>query len=116
MDVTITLTEAQLDAIAERVAARMEASGASRGTPAPAEALTVAEAAAWAGVSERTIRRAVAEGRLAALRPGGRAVRISADALEAWASPPARLESSPAARRRARPRGGRRVLRDALDG
>lgn len=49
--------------------------------------LTLAEAATFYGVSARTLRRRIAEGRLTAYRIGPRAIRVSADDLEALAKP-----------------------------
>jgi excisionase family DNA binding protein len=49
--------------------------------------LTMAEVAAWYGVSPRTIRRRIAEGRLKAYRVGPRAIRVSVEDLEAMAEP-----------------------------
>lgn len=113
MEVTITLTDEQVAVIAGRVAALLAAPG--DGAPAVG-ALTVAEAARRAGVSERTIRRAVAAGALDAIRlEGVRSVRIPAAAVESWAAPAAGGGGAPRPRRR-KAAAGRRVLRDALDG
>jgi excisionase family DNA binding protein len=55
--------------------------------PAPTEpvplALTLGQAAERTGLSERTLRRAIADGRLRALR-SGRSVRVPLDALRAF--------------------------------
>ncbi len=47
--------------------------------------LALAEAAEWYGVSERTLRRRIAEGRLPAYRVGPRAIRVKAEDVEALA-------------------------------
>lgn len=47
--------------------------------------MTLAEAAEWYGVSERTLRRRIAEGTLPAYRIGPRAIRVSAADVEALA-------------------------------
>jgi excisionase family DNA binding protein len=49
--------------------------------------LTMAEVAAWYGVSPRTIRRRIAEGRLKAYRVGPRAIRVSVADLQTMAEP-----------------------------
>lgn len=49
--------------------------------------LTLAEAAEWYGVSERTLRRRIAEGRLPAYRVGPRSIRVKAEDVEALAQP-----------------------------
>jgi excisionase family DNA binding protein len=48
--------------------------------------LTLKEAAAWYGVSERTLRRRIAEGRLRAYRVGPRSIRVTAEDVEALAT------------------------------
>lgn len=45
--------------------------------------LSLADAAEWAGVCERTMRRYIAEGRIPAYRLGKRRVRVKADDLDA---------------------------------
>ena len=45
--------------------------------------LTVSEVAAWAQVSERTVRRAIADGELAAGRAGAQ-LRVAPDDAHAW--------------------------------
>jgi excisionase family DNA binding protein len=62
--------------------------------------LTVAEAADWARLSERTVRRRIAAGDLAAVRLGSspRApIRVPADELEAWLrrAPPRAGDAAP---------------------
>ena len=47
--------------------------------------LTLKEAADWYGVSERTLRRRVSEGRLPAYRIGPRSIRVKAADVEALA-------------------------------
>ncbi|MDQ3466465.1 MAG: helix-turn-helix domain-containing protein [Actinomycetota bacterium] len=47
--------------------------------------LTLKAAAAWYGVSERTLRRRIAEGRLPAYRVGPRSIRVSAEDVAALA-------------------------------
>ncbi len=49
--------------------------------------LTLAEAAEFFGVCERTLRRRIAEGRLPAYRIGPRSIRIRAVDVEALAEP-----------------------------
>lgn len=49
--------------------------------------LTIAQGAEYAHVSTRTVRRYIAQGRLAAFRVGPRLVRIDADELEALLRP-----------------------------
>jgi len=49
--------------------------------------LTLAEAAEWYGVSERTCRRRVAEGSLPAVRVGPRSIRVRVDDVAALAQP-----------------------------
>jgi excisionase family DNA binding protein len=47
--------------------------------------ITLKQAAQWYGVSERTLRRRIAEGRLRAYRVGPRSIRVSVEDLEALA-------------------------------
>lgn len=47
--------------------------------------LTLKAAAAWYGVSERTLRRRIAEGRLPAYRVGPRSIRVSPEDVAALA-------------------------------
>ncbi len=49
--------------------------------------LTLAEAAEWYGVSERTLRRRIADGSLPAYRVGPRSIRVKAVDVEALAEP-----------------------------
>lgn len=49
--------------------------------------LTLHEAAEWYGVSERTLRRRISEGKLAAVRVGPRSIRVRAEDVEALAVP-----------------------------
>ena len=49
--------------------------------------LTLKQAAEWYGVSERTLRRRIAEGQLKAYRVGPRSIRVRAEDLEALALP-----------------------------
>lgn len=49
--------------------------------------LSLKEAAEWHGVSERTLRRRIAEGRLPAYRVGPRTIRVRAEDVEALAKP-----------------------------
>lgn len=58
------------------------------------EWISIAEAAARAGVSIPTIRRAVASGALAAYRLGPRLVRVRAADLDAWVTGKPYLEKS----------------------
>lgn len=48
--------------------------------------LKLREAAEWYGVSERTLRRRIAEGRLPAYRVGPRSIRVAAEDVEALAT------------------------------
>lgn len=65
------------------VTARAKAKAAA----AQAKNIKLREAAEWYGVSERTLRRRIAEGRLRAYRIGPRAIRVSVEDLEAMAKP-----------------------------
>lgn len=47
--------------------------------------MTLKEAADWYGVSERTLRRRIAEGKLRAYRVGPRTIRVSVEDLDALA-------------------------------
>lgn len=47
--------------------------------------LSLKEAAQWYSVSERTLRRRIAEGRLPAFRVGPRTIRVRAEDVEALA-------------------------------
>jgi excisionase family DNA binding protein len=49
--------------------------------------LTLKEAAEWYGVSERTLRRRIAEGVLPAFRVGPRSIRVTSDDVAALARP-----------------------------
>lgn len=49
--------------------------------------LTLKEAADWYGVSERTLRRRISEGKLRAYRVGPRSIRVTADDVAALAQP-----------------------------
>lgn len=49
--------------------------------------LSLKEAAAWYGVSERTLRRRIAEGKLPAFRVGPRSIRVTAEDVAALATP-----------------------------
>ena len=49
--------------------------------------LTLKQAAEWYGVSERTLRRRVSEGQLAAVRVGPRSIRVKAEDVEALGVP-----------------------------
>ncbi len=49
--------------------------------------LSLKQAAEWYGVSERTLRRRIAEGRLRAYRVGPRCIRVSVADMEALAQP-----------------------------
>ena len=51
--------------------------------PSAKQNLTLKAAAAWYGVSERTLRRRIAEGRLPAYRVGPRSIRVSAEDVAA---------------------------------
>ncbi len=53
--------------------------------PAAKQNLTLKAAAAWYGVSERTLRRRIAEGLLPAYRVGPRSIRVSAEDVAALA-------------------------------
>lgn len=49
--------------------------------------LTLKQAAEWYGVSERTLRRRIAEGKLPAVRVGPRSIRVTAEDVAALAQP-----------------------------
>lgn len=49
--------------------------------------MTLREAADWYGLSERTLRRRIAEGKLRAYRVGPRSIRVSVEDLDALARP-----------------------------
>jgi excisionase family DNA binding protein len=51
------------------------------------KAVDISNAAAYLGVSHKTIRRLIASGRLPAFRVAGRAIRIYADDVEALKEP-----------------------------
>lgn len=51
------------------------------------DVVTIAEAAAYLGVSHKTIRRMIADGRLPAFRVGGGPIRILASDVDAAKSP-----------------------------
>ena len=48
--------------------------------------MTLKQAAEWYGVSERTLRRRIAEGRLPAYRIGPRSIRVQAKDVDALAA------------------------------
>jgi excisionase family DNA binding protein len=80
LDITVTLNPDQLEAIARHVAELLRADARRAEDRAPERLVTVATAARALGVSERTIRREVAAGRLPAQRIG-RAVRVDLTSL-----------------------------------
>ena len=49
--------------------------------------LTLREAGEWYGLSERTLRRRIAEGKLPAFRVGPRSIRVTAEDVAALAQP-----------------------------
>jgi excisionase family DNA binding protein len=53
----------------------------------PASYMSLKDAATQYGVSERTIRRRIAEGKLAAYRVGPRSIRVTAEDVAALAQP-----------------------------
>jgi excisionase family DNA binding protein len=53
----------------------------------PQKNLTLKQAASFYGVSERTLRRRIAEGLLPAYRVGPRSIRVTADDVAALARP-----------------------------
>jgi excisionase family DNA binding protein len=56
--------------------------------------LRLREAAEWYGVSERTLRRRIAEGRLPAFRVGPKSIRVRSEDVESLAVPiPAAVQS-----------------------
>ena len=103
MDLVVTLTDAQLEAIAHRVA---ELLAAERPSEPAAEWLTVAEAAALARVTAKTIYRWRSEGRLTADGSTGRAL-IDRPELEALLAAGPKLQA-----RTAKP--GRRAPSDVF--
>lgn len=48
--------------------------------------MKLSDAAEWYGVSERTLRRRIAEGKLPAYRVGPRSIRVAAEDVEALAT------------------------------
>ena len=70
--------------------------------------MTVAQVAEVCGVTERTVRRWLKEGRLAGVRVGSR-VRISAHAVGELAAPYGETAASPVRPNRPRPRRGRMI-------
>jgi excisionase family DNA binding protein len=100
VSISITLADEQLEAITVRVAEILAAQAPA--SPAPPAALTVAEAAKRMRVSEKTIRRAISDGRLPAHRIG-RAVRIDAAEVAKLTMNPAVVQNI--TRRSARPLG-----------
>lgn len=105
LPLTLTLSDDQLDAIAERVAAKL-APVAMRYEARPA-AYTVATLAQETGLSTRAIRGAIERGELPAVKRGRRWL-IDASAVAAWIepSPPAPVPAAPSRARRRRPSGG----------
>jgi excisionase family DNA binding protein len=103
----LTLTEQELDALAERVAARV---GAARPPGALDHnavvkvpmLLSVAATAKVLGVSPDTVRRRIAEGALPALREGDRVV-VRADELRNYIDGLERIGQRPGRAPRARP-------------
>ncbi|WP_249020762.1 AlpA family transcriptional regulator [Conexibacter sp. S30A1] len=81
-----------------------------RPEPAPVEErlLSVRDAAQFAGVCEKTIRRAIDDGELPAQRVGERVIRLHRDAVEDW------VDAAPARRAVGRPR--RRQASHAVPG
>ena len=51
------------------------------------QSVDIANAAAYLGVSHKTVRRLIAEGKLPAFRVAGRAIRVHADDVEALKEP-----------------------------
>ena len=74
MTITITLTDAQLDELAERVAAKMA-------PPVSGRPMSLSEAARELGVSRETIRLAVHAGKVKRV-PGITAIRIPAAEIQ----------------------------------
>jgi excisionase family DNA binding protein len=83
LPLTLALSDDQLDAIAEHVAAKL-----ARGTKQDARsaAYTVTTLAQELGMSPRAIRGAIERRELAAVKRGGRWI-IAAQAVAAWAEP-----------------------------
>ena len=65
----------------------MAASMKRRDIIGESEAVTISEAAAYLGVSDKTIRRRIADGTLPAFRVGGGTIRILAKDVEAMKVP-----------------------------
>lgn len=84
LPLTLTLSEDQLAAIAEHIAAKLAPGVQPDGTQPPA--YTVATLAQELALSQRAIRGAIERGELAAIKRGGRWI-ISAQAVAAWAEP-----------------------------
>ena len=78
--------------------------------PVPAETrlLSVRDAAGIAGVSEKTIRRAIDNGELSAQRVGARTIRLRHEALTEWVNsdPTGGVAAAPRRRARGRPAPG----------
>jgi predicted DNA-binding transcriptional regulator AlpA len=80
----VVLTEAQLDALAERVAAKLNGHGSGQApTPLPDHLLTAKEVAPRLGCSARYVYAHAAEYPFT-VRLGPQAVRFSAVGLERW--------------------------------
>jgi hypothetical protein len=106
VNITFTLTDGQIEELAQRVAEIL----ADRAPSEPSEQLTVAQAAALAGVSTKTVRNWMSAGRL--VRHGApRAPRVARDELLAVIDPQPRSEGRAARkRRRVRPQTAARTF------
>lgn len=84
LPLTLTLSEDQLAAIAERIVTKLASGARPDGAQPPA--YTVATLAQELALSQRAIRGAIERGELAAIKRGGRWI-IAAQAVAAWAEP-----------------------------
>lgn len=57
----------------------------AKASPVERKNMNLKDAADWYGVSERTLRRRIAEGKLRAYRVGPRSIRVSVEDLDALA-------------------------------
>jgi len=101
MDLTVTLTDDQLEEIAQRVAAIL---GERERPEAPSERLTVAQAAQMAGVAEKTVRNWLWEHKLTRFGGNRRPLVLRSELESLIDQKPARRARSP---RKTRGRGAR---------
>lgn len=101
LPLTLTLSEDQLAAIAERIVTKLASGARPDGAQPPA--YTVATLAQALALSPRAIRGAIERGELAAIKRGGRWI-ITAQAVTAWAEPQHRRTAATSASPRPRNR------------